>query len=387
MAGDDGRNNELEALGVDTVRLGGRELIQERPFRAATRGLYNRAARSMITEWIKEHDTPDTVYHVHGWAKILSPSVFTALSAVAGRTVIHAHDFFLACPNGSFVDYGKGEACHRRPLSLDCLTTNCDKRSFAQKLWRVGRSATLRRTLDGTAPWAAVLMIHEKMQPYLELAGYLPNVLLTLRNPTVSFCRERVKAEENRDFVFIGRIEPAKGVEQAIAASRRAEASLTVIGDGPLREELASKYPDIRFLGWRSRSEISRDIVSARALIMPSLCTEPFGLVAVEASRSGLPVIASGSAFLADELEAAGLGFRCEPRDVDSFAALLRQVLAISAEEMRAMSERAFSAEIKLSTSPEEWISSLIQIYERTCAGERPEHSGLDKMASDQGTI
>lgn len=44
---------------------------------------------------------------------------------------------------------------------------------------------------------------------------------------------------------------------------------------------------------------------------MASRYPEPFGLVAAEASMSGLPVILSDTAFLAEEVEKLGSVFRC----------------------------------------------------------------------------
>ena len=86
--------------------------------RSILKGLYDRSVMTKVASWIASHDTANTVYHLHGWSKILSPSIFAALSPVARRVVIHAHDFFLVCPNGGYFDYQKKLPCDRTPLSL-----------------------------------------------------------------------------------------------------------------------------------------------------------------------------------------------------------------------------------------------------------------------------
>ena len=120
------------------------------------RGLYNRRALTTLAEWIARNDTPETVYHLHVWSQVLSPSAFVALAAVRQRMLITAHDFFLVCPNGAYANYTTGETCALKPLSARCLTTACDKRNHAHKLWRRGapgraiRRAALRgRTAEG----------------------------------------------------------------------------------------------------------------------------------------------------------------------------------------------------------------------------------------------
>lgn len=292
LCGDDGDNTALGATGVEIHALGGRDLLNAGKLTALTNGFHNKAAARMIADWIKAHDTPRTAYHVHGWSKILSPAVFQALDPVAERTLVHAHDFFNACPNGAFYDYQDRQVCERQPLGLDCLTTACDKRSYTHKLWRSARGFNLFQQLRSREKFARIVLLHEAMENFFLRAGYAPNRLITLRNPTTPFRAQRVAAEQNREFFFIGRLDEEKGVQDAAEAARLAGLPLTIIGDGPLRETLA-KDPSIRMLGWLDQAQIGAAIGSARALIMPSRYPEPFGMVALEAAASGLPVILS----------------------------------------------------------------------------------------------
>lgn len=371
FAGDDGAGEALRALGVEVVAVGGRGLVHEPPLRAATRGVHNGAARAALAGWIARRDGPGTVYHVHGWSKILSPSIFGALRPLARRTVVHAHDFFLACPNGAYMDYRRGEPCGRRPLGASCLATQCDKRSYGQKLWRVARQGALSRHLAG-APWAAVVMIHERMAPHLMRGGLAPDILTTLRNPVEPFTADRVPAERNRTFLFVGRVEAEKGVEDAVEAARRADVPLRVVGDGPLLPNLARRHPGIEFTGWRTRAELTALLADTRALVMPSRYPEPFGLVAVEAARSGVPVILARTAFLGDDVARHRIGLVCDTRDPARFADAIARLRDMPRDELRAMSERAFGCGPALSMTPGNWIDGLLSIYERAIAGIRP---------------
>ena len=103
---------------------------------------------------------------------------------------------------------------------------------------------------------------------------------------------------------------------------------------------------------------------------MPSRYPEPYGLVAAEASQSGLPIILSSSAFLAQEVVDKGIGFACNTQDVDALSALFVRVDGMPADEIRLMSERAFSNVARLSNSPDRWVEELLAIYEeRISAG------------------
>lgn len=364
-AGDTDPGTMFDGRAIETRHAGGAALLKQNPLQAATRGFYSPAARDLIAQLVSE-DTPDTVYHVHSFAKALTPSIFKPLQAVATRVFLHGHDFFLACPNGGFMDYRHMEPCSRKPLSLDCVATNCDKRNYAQKLWRVGRQVALHQTLPRHAPWAGVLMIHPGMRPYLERSGYPAGMLHTLRNPAEALTASRIRAEDNNRFFFIGRLEPEKGIEELIAAAALAGVPLSVIGTGPLQEKLTQAHPDVTFLGWMERNEIAAVIPQARALVMPTRYPEPFGLVAAEASLSGLPVILSHSALLGPEMAEKGIGVTCNPRDQAGFVATLQNMAAMPAEQIAAMSHTAVSGQAGLCTSPETWIDAQIALYEQS---------------------
>ncbi|MBB6224622.1 glycosyltransferase family 4 protein [Rhizobium leguminosarum] len=364
ISGDDAANAELAALGVSMVGLNSRDLLSAERAKAFVTGIHNGAAVRMVANWIAKNDTANTVYHVHGWHQILSPAIFKALAPVAGRCVVHAHDFFTACPNGAFFDYQAQEICLRRPLGGRCIATACDKRSYSHKLWRVARGSNILRLLKGQAEFGRIILLHEKMANFLVGAGYRPERLTTIRNPVAPLSINRIEAEANDEFAFIGRLDEEKGVEDAVAATRRAGVRLCVIGDGPLMPWVAASGDHVRAVGWQSHAEIGPIIRKARALLMPSRYPEPFGLVAIEAARSGLPVIMSRSAFLAEEMERAGMALACDTADESAFAETLTRFSQMPAQEVRAMSERAFRLSPDLASTHEEWRDALLAEYQ-----------------------
>ncbi|MGR9247633.1 glycosyltransferase family 4 protein [Rhizobium leguminosarum] len=363
ICGDDAANAELVALGVLMVGLNSRDLLSAERAKAFVTGIHNGAAVRMVGNWIAANDTANTVYHVHGWHQILSPAIFRALLPVARRCVVHAHDFFTACPNGAFFDYQAQEVCLRRPLGGSCIATACDKRSYSHKLWRVARGSNILRRLKDQADFGRIILLHEKMASFLVGAGYRPERLTTIRNPVAPLSIKRIEAEANEEFVFIGRLDEEKGIEDAVAATRKAGVRLCVIGDGPLMPLVAASGDHVRAVGWQSHEEIGPTIRKARALLMPSRYPEPFGLVAIEAARSGLPVIMSRSAFLAEEMQRAGMAIACDTTDESAFADTLTRFSQMPGHEVRAMSERAFRLSPDLASTHEEWRDALLSEY------------------------
>jgi glycosyltransferase involved in cell wall biosynthesis len=64
-----------------------------------------------------------------------------------------------------------------------------------------------------------------------------------------------------------------------------------VIGDGPERLRLQSRYPDVRFTGYRFQEDLARHLAAADVMVFPSR-TDTFGLVNLEAMACGVPVAA-----------------------------------------------------------------------------------------------
>ena len=361
IAGDDGEGfASLRSLGIACEAVGGRALVERGRMGAFVEGLYNARARALLTRWIARYDTPRTLYHLHGWSKILSPAVFDALGAVRDRTVLHAHDYFLACPNGGFTNYPRGLVCERTPMSRACLLTQCDKRGGAQKAWRVARHALLTRMLDVCA--MDVLLIHPAMRASFERSGFASARLHTVRNPVTPFCPPGSLDPASREaIVFVGRLENEKGYMDAANAAKAAGVPIEFVGEGPGRAWLAQEHPDVPVHGWLDRSGMAPVLTRARAVVMPSRWPEPFGLVAVEALTSGLPVILPDKAALASEVAEFGAGLVYETASTDALADAFSRVQCD--EAIGRMSRAALRHGPTMANTEDGWCDALLDRY------------------------
>lgn len=364
FAGDAGDvDGSLRALGIESVGLNGRALLDGPALESTTTGLFNVRAYRAMRDWISQNDTPSTAYHLHGWQQILSPSIFLALKPVAQRTLMHAHDYFLVCPNGGQMNYVTDEPCPLRPMSARCIVTNCDKRNRWHKTWRVFRQGIRNSLNDLSAPGVRIALIQHGMSSVFARAGVPEANLLAIPNPCSPFSETRIPAERNSEFHFVGRLVAEKGIENFLRAARTAGVPARVIGDGPLFGPLSKQYPEFVFEGWCDRTRLTEISRSARMLVMPSLYPEPFGLVIPEASSSGIPVLVSDSALLAEDVVNHRVGLSVNPGDGTAFVDILRRC-ASEDETIARMSQRGFEDENGMSLRPRQWVDALLKAYE-----------------------
>ncbi len=131
--------------------------------------------------------------------------------------------------------------------------------------------------------------------------------------------RRRLGLPEGRYLLFVGRIDPVKGIDTLLSAMallfrRHPETRLLIVGDGSPdqeRDRLTERCKvlgldgSVKFLGSKPQNLLPYLYSLAQACILPSRY-ESFGLVGLEAMACGAPVIASnvgGLSFLVEHEE------------------------------------------------------------------------------------
>ncbi len=135
--------------------------------------------------------------------------------------------------------------------------------------------------------------------------------------------RRRHDFPEDRPVVgYTGRHGPEKNLEEAVAAVDGTEVTLVFGGDGPARddlEELARDADaDVRFLGFLDREELPAFYAALDAFVFPSP-VETQGLVALEATACGTPVVAVDEGALSESVIEGETGYRYQRGDLEEF--------------------------------------------------------------------
>ena len=359
IAGDGGDGDW--PAGVQPVPLGGLRLLDGGALAAARRGLHDAGMARQIRNWIARNDTPRTVYHQHNWSNILSPSVFDALAPVADRCVIHAHDFFLACPNGSYLDFGKVAVCDRVPLSAACVVTACDKRSYPHKLWRVLRQRGLRDRLKPHLAAATFVMVHPAMADRLRRA-IRPRHMTAIRNPVMAFGPPVPAPARQTRIAHIGQVQRLKGVFDLAQAARQAGACVDFFGGGEDLADLAARYPEHRYHGFTDRAALHDHLCRARLVVVATQSPEPFNLAAFESIATGLPLVVSDAILAAGELVATGAARAFRAGNVADLTAVLTGLMADDAA-VAALAQAA--RQVTGQQDMDSWVDAHLALYRR----------------------
>ncbi|UVC07726.1 glycosyltransferase family 4 protein [Rhizobium sp. TH2] len=357
-----------------TINLGCPPLTLQGKAAAFVGGLYNAKAYSALKTLIAE-DTPSTIYHVHGWSKILSPSIFRALAPVRSRVILHAHDYFLACPNGGFANFRTNSICTLTPMSARCLGTQCDKRGYHEKLWRSLRHVIRQQLFPTGAEAPNIVVVHERMKDYLVKSGINVGRTHTIRNPVDAFSSSGTAPWLKKSFFFIGRLEPEKGFADAASAARAAGAPLQIIGDGAGRALLERDFPDVIIHGWQNRDGVARLIQDARAVIVSSRVPEPFSLAAVEAVASGIPVIMPSEALIGQEIFERNCGLTFKSGDILSLSEAIRTLHADDTL-VRQMAMNCLREGPSLTHTTATWNQALLDLYQSVLASADLQKTG-----------
>ena len=269
---------------------------------------------------------PDVVF-AHG---LDDPDIESQALAVAPAVAVE-HAYHGTCISGSkTMQWPAVHACDRR-FGPACLALyfprRCGGRNPLAMVRMYGvqstRLATLRRC-------AAVVTLSHHMRGEMLQHGLDPNrvhVVPPFTGVTNATGRSPRTPDGVVHLLFLGRLEPLKGVPRLIdalplvseALSRVVQ--LTVAGDGAdrfaleqqarLTEQRDSRV-QVVFAGWLDANRRREVLAATDAMVVPSLWPEPFGLVGLEAAAAGVPAVAFATGGIPDWLKDGETGCLAE---------------------------------------------------------------------------
>lgn len=360
----------LSEAGIEIHCLGQHDILSHpSALGAAVQGIRNTDAAAALEKLLAGLPRENTVIHVHGWAKALSPHIAGPIARSGLPAVYTLHEYFMFCPNGGFFNYQTSTVCTLKPLSLDCWRSHCDTRNYGHKLWRAARQAYAEHIAhlpDAFSDYITISAFEEKIvDPYIPAAARRHRV----PNP-VNVEDLGPKADPaGGDIIFVGRLSPEKGAFLFAEAARKIGLVPVFIGDGHIAGELAARYPEAQLLGWQPAAEVRKRMRAARAIVFPSLWYETAGLTVLEGKALGLPVIVADNCAARDEVEDGVTGLWFKSGDADDLARALREMGddACVASMSRAAYESYWSSPYTL----DRHVAGLLAVYRGMCGMQR----------------
>lgn len=164
-------------------------------------------------------------------------------------------------------------------------------------------------------------------------------------------------------FLYVGRLDPEKGVDVLLEAARDVPATVVVIGSGSEETVLRAAAPgNVRFRGRLSREDLPEWYAAADAFVLPSR-SDQWGMVLNEAAHASLPLVTSDAPGAAwDLLEDGVNGLRVPAGDAVALGAAMRRVA--DDPGFRAAAGRR-SRELAAAHSPEAWAAGVAGLARR----------------------
>ena len=250
--------------------------------RAALGAAYSASAKRQMAQEINAFG-PDVV-HVHNFFPLLTPSIYDACREARVPVVQTLHNYRIMCAGALLLRGGK--VCEK------CLT----KSPYFGTFHGCYRNSTL-----ASLPVSRMISYHQrrhtwrdKVDAFIALTdfarakfaqGGLPEDKIHVKSNFIpDYYSETPAPKTSKGGLFVGRLSEWRGID----------APLTIVGGGPLRDELEKiSGKNVRFLGQLAPDAVRKQMRKAAFMVMPSLWYEGFPMTLVEAMSMATPVIAS----------------------------------------------------------------------------------------------
>lgn len=349
---------QQEAAGHD-VGLFASEDLDEARFTPSPSGAVERARTAAAVLWNGQAraalrrrllDARPDVVHFHSVYHQLSPSVLGVVAGTGAASVLSLHDYKTIAP--CYVLLRDGRRC------VECVGTSV--------AWPAVRHRCIKDSLAGSVVCTVEDLVHRRRYgraPDLLTVPSQAALQLHLRHGVLPADKLRVtpwgfdppgpaaEPAASRTVVYAGRVSVEKGVAVLVRAWRDLAPGpdwrLAIIGDGPQRDDvrrLVGADPSVELVGTLDRSAVVDRLRAAAAAVVPSQCEETFGLAALEAMATGLPVVASRIGALPELVGGEDTGLLVDPGDHAGWVRALERLTQDAALRSRlgaAAAERA----------------------------------------------
>jgi len=315
--------------------------------------IYSLEAKAKFSELL-EHAEPDVI-HFHNIYGRLTSSIIDSAKSKKIPAVMTLHDYKLICP--SYLMLLNGKPCKRCKGGkfYNSLFTLCHKNNFfASAIYAIESYFNLWfKKYD----WIKFFICPSTFSMNIHLEAGIPEGKLVHIPNFIKVKNFKPDYEPGDYILFVGRLSKEKGVLTLLKAVKGLDIELKIVGDGPIREEYEKyirneRITNVTFEGYKSGEELKSLYKNSAFVVFPSEWYEVFGLIAVEASAYGKPVIGSNIGAIPEIIINEKTGLLFETGDYNELREKIKNLLSNPSlitkmgKDARKRAEEEYNAEL-----------------------------------------
>lgn len=322
-----------------------------------------------VKKLIKEYQID--IVHVHNTLTMVSPSVFYAAFSCHVPIVQTLHNFRMLCPAGSFFrDNVICEECVRGGLKC-AVKHKCYRNSKLQSF--VSAAVLKVHRVLGTYRKVNFICLTEFNRNKLLALGDIVDAKKIFIKPNFTFAEGIEPSnvpEQEKYYLFAGRVEALKGVDIAIKAFEQIpDRKLYIAGTGPMMDEMQAyvkehNIQNVKFLGYLQKEDMTEKFYHAKAVIMTSQCYEAFAMTIAEAYSYGVPVIAGRVGNMEGMVQEGVTGVKFTYNSSSDLAEKVKEFEKLDRVTLKENAREFYQERLR----PEDNYQKLMEIYESISA-------------------
>lgn len=172
-------------------------------------------------------------------------------------------------------------------------------------------------------------------------------------------------------FCFLGRIDPTKGIKEAIIVAKKLKVKLLIAAridqdyqkyfKTEIEPLLDEKIIFIGEVGGKAKTDFLK---KATAILFPIDWEEPFGLVMIEAMACGTPVVAFNRGSVSEIVKDGQTGYISSQNDVDKMIKNVKKIIDLPDSRYQEM-RRACREHVEENFTVEKMVNGYEKVYEK----------------------
>lgn len=324
--------------------------------------------------WQKVRRFKPEIVHVHNTHYASGPVVLWIVQKMGIPVVQTLHNYRMLCPSALLLY--KGE-----------LYTESIGKSFPWDAVRKGvlDDSRLKTFWTAFTYWLhGVLGTWKNIDLYFPITDFAKNLLL--RTPygiseekikvksnfiIGSVARRQEMVSDNGFYLFVGRLSHEKGILPLLTVFEKLKLPLIIVGAGPLEDTVefaAIQNTNIQYVGSKNKEQVLNLMMTAKTLVVPSLCYEGFPMVILEAFSLGLPVIVARLGAMKDIVEDKVNGFHIDTFDIKDFERRIMEVEEMPSAFLRKAGNSGYET-FEASFTKDALVQKQIELYKSLLKG------------------